>query len=62
MAQTLAPLRFDPAYETIAEDEADTQRGLTETMLAIQRKTHADTGHAYRSVHTKAHGYLRARF
>ena len=62
MAQTLAPLRFDPSYETIAEDEAETQRGLTETMLAIQRKTHADTGHAYRSVHAKAHGYLRARF
>ena len=62
MAHTLAPLRFDPTYETVDADEEETQRGLTEAMLSIQRKTHADTGHAYRSVHAKAHGYLRARF
>ena len=57
-----APLRFQPGFETVPEDEAETERGLTETMLAIQRKTHADTGHAYRAVHAKAHGYLRATF
>ncbi len=44
------------------DDEAKTQRGLTETMLAIQQRTHADTGYAYRAVHAKAHGYLRATF
>ena len=56
------PLRFDPSFETISEDEDETQRGLTEAMLGIQRKTHADTGYAHRAVHAKAHGYLRARF
>ncbi|MCJ2064272.1 catalase family protein [Methylobacterium sp. J-088] len=56
------PLRFDPAIEVIPEDEGETQRALTEAMLAIQRKTHADTGYAHRAVHAKAHGYLRARF
>ncbi|MCJ2025537.1 catalase family protein [Methylobacterium sp. J-067] len=56
------PLRFDPAFETIPEDEGETQRGLTEAMLGIQRKTHTDTGYAHRAVHAKAHGYLRARF
>ena len=56
------PLRFDPSFETIPEDEDETQRGLTEAMLGIQRKTHADTGYAHRAVHAKAHGYLRARF
>ena len=44
------------------DDEVETQRGLTEAMLAIQRKTHADTGYAHRAVHAKAHGYLKARF
>ena len=57
-----SPLRFDPSFETIPPDEAETQRGLTEVMLAIGRKTQADTGHAYRCVHAKAHGYLKARF
>ncbi|MCJ2011000.1 catalase family protein [Methylobacterium sp. J-076] len=56
------PLRFNPSFETVPEDEDETQRGLTEAMLSIQRKTHADTGHAYRAVHAKAHGYLQARF
>ncbi|MCJ2059602.1 catalase family protein [Methylobacterium sp. J-048] len=56
------PLRFNPSFETIPEDEGETQRGLTEAMLGIQRKTHTDTGYAHRAVHAKAHGYLRARF
>ena len=62
MSDARAPLRFDPSFETVPPDEPETQRGLTEAMLAIQRKTHADTGHAYRAVHAKAHGYVRARF
>ena len=62
MHQPAAPLRFDPSFETLPPDEEETQRDLTEAMLSIQRKTHADTGHAYRAVHAKAHGYLRARF
>ena len=62
MSQSIPPLRFDPSFETIPADEAETQRGLTEAMLSIARRTQADTGHAYRCVHAKAHGYLRARF
>ncbi|WP_375382252.1 catalase family protein [uncultured Sphingomonas sp.] len=62
MLQNLAPLRFDPSFEVISPDEDGTQRGLTEAMLSIQRKTHSDEGHAYRAVHAKAHGYVRARF
>ena len=62
MSHSNPPLRFQPSFETFPPDEAETQQGLTETMLSIARKTHADTGHAYRAVHAKAHGYLRARF
>lgn len=62
MPQHLPPLRFHPSFETIPPDEDETQQGLTEAMLAIQRKTHADEGHAYRAVHAKAHGYVRTRF
>ena len=62
MPQDPAPLRFDPSFETIPADEDETQRELTEVMLSIERKTRADTGHAHRAVHAKAHGYLKARF
>lgn len=62
MSQTPQPLRFDPAFEIVPADEQETQRGLTEAMLDIQRKTHVDTGYAHRAVHAKAHGYLKAKF
>lgn len=62
MTQVHAPLRFDPSFETVSLDEEEVQQGLTEAMLSMQRKTHADTGYAYRAVHAKAHGYLKARF
>ena len=62
MAHSSPPLRFHPSFETIPPDEAETQEGLTEAMLSIQRKTHADTGYAHRAVHAKAHGYVRAKF
>ena len=62
MPANAPPLPFNPAFESIPPDEAETDAGLTDAMLAIARKTHADTGHAYRAVHAKAHGYLHARF
>ena len=62
MPHTNPPLRFHPSFETIPLDEAEIQQGLTEAMLSIARRTHADTGHAYRAVHAKAHGYVRAKF
>lgn len=62
MSQTQPPLRFDPAFESVPDDELETQHGLTAAMLDIQRKTHSDTSYAHRAVHAKAHGYLKAKF
>ena len=62
MTQNYPPLRFHPSFETIPSDEDEIQHGLTEAMLSIQRKTHHDEGHAFRAVHAKAHGYLKATF
>ena len=62
MSQLYSPLPFQPAFEEVSPDEEETQRGLTEAMLSIARKTLADTGHAHRAVHAKAHGYLKAKF
>ena len=62
MSQAYSPLLFQPAFEEVASDEAETQSGLTEAMLDIARKTLADTGHAHRAVHAKAHGYLKVVF
>lgn len=56
------PLRFERCFEEISADEPEIQRGLTDAMLNIQRKTMTDTGYAHRAVHAKAHGYLRAKF
>ena len=58
---TQPPIAFDPRFETVPDDEAETQHGLTEAMLAIQQRTFADTGYAHRAVHAKSHGYLKAR-
>jgi hypothetical protein len=54
------PLRYDPAYEIVEEDEAKTIEGLKEALLHISETTFEDTGHALRSVHAKSHGILRA--
>ncbi len=56
---TKPPLRYDPSMEAIAPDEADTIRGLVDTMRSINRKTFEDSGHANRSVHAKAHALLK---
>lgn len=48
---TLHPLPFDPTYEQIPEDEAETTRELVET-------TSKECEHAVRSVHAKGHGLL----
>ena len=62
MSEAHLPLRFQHGFETVPDDEKETQEGLTETMLSISRKTFAEEGHAYRAVHAKAHGYLKAQF
>ena len=61
MAQPFTPIRFQPSFETVPDDEDETQAGLTEEMLSIANKTFADTGHAHRAVHAKAHGYAKAK-
>lgn len=53
------PLRFDPALEQIAEDEAQTQQALMETLLSISETTREHSGLALRSVHAKSHGVLK---
>jgi hypothetical protein len=51
-------LPFDPAFEHIPDDEAQTTQELADTMRSITEKTYADSGHAIRSVHAKSHGLL----
>ena len=55
---TVAPLRYSPAYEHPAPDEAQTLVAINEQMHIIQEKTWADGGKAIRSVHAKSHGLL----
>ena len=56
---TKPPLRFDPSFERIAPDEDETIAAIVETMRRVSAKTLADSGHANRSVHAKAHALLR---
>ncbi|MCY0388698.1 catalase family protein [Robbsia sp. Bb-Pol-6] len=60
MSSTLSirPLPFDPAFEQIPDDEAETTRELVETMHSIIEKTYEDSGHAIRSVHAKSHALI----
>jgi hypothetical protein len=53
------PLPFDPSFERVPDDEAETSRELVEAMREILETTYADYGHAVRSVHAKSHGLLR---
>jgi len=55
---TIAPIPFDPQFERIPDDEAETARGLVDTLRGIIEKTYADYGHAVRSVHAKSHGLI----
>lgn len=57
----LQPLIFQPSFEQIPEDEAETSQGLVEAMHDILETTYQDSGHAVRSVHAKAHGLLHGQ-
>lgn len=52
------PLAYDPIYEVLEQDEAQTQQELINTLLGISEVTFKDSGHATRSVHAKSHGLL----
>ena len=58
LATAVAPIRYQPAFEHPAPDEAKTQASIDEQMRKIQEKTFADGGKAIRSVHAKSHGLL----
>jgi hypothetical protein len=52
----VSPLRFDPSFEKLEEDEAETTREIVKAMRGILEITQIDYGHAVRSVHAKSHG------
>lgn len=54
-----APLRFDPSLEQPADDEAQTERELVETLMSISKTTREHSGQPLRSVHAKGHGVLK---
>ncbi|MCQ2030191.1 catalase family protein [Stutzerimonas zhaodongensis] len=56
---TNTPLPFDPAFEQVPDDEAESISGLIQAMREITETTYADGGHAIRSVHAKSHGLLQ---
>lgn len=56
---SITPLPFDPTYEHVPDDEAETISGLIQAMREITETTFADSGHAIRSVHAKSHGLLQ---
>lgn len=56
-----APLAYSPSFEVPEDDEVQTMHDLMETMHKISAKVHDDEGHAFRSVHAKGHGILRAQ-
>ncbi len=58
LASAVTPLRYSPAYEHPAPDEAQTQAEIDAQMHRIQERTFADGGKALRSVHAKSHGLL----
>jgi len=60
LPHTAEPLRYQPAFESLEDDEAETTRELKEKLHQISEIVHRDEGHAYRSVHAKSHGLLLA--
>ena len=55
---TAAPVAYTPDVEKIEAYEADLITDLTEVILGISRKTHADGHHPLRGVHAKSHALL----
>lgn len=59
VSPAIKPLPFEPSFEQIPDDEAQTSQELAEALHSIMETTLRDNGHANRSVHAKAHGLLR---
>lgn len=52
------PLPYDPAFEIPEEGEAETTKGMLDSLKHISTTTFEHSGHAIRSVHAKSHGLL----
>lgn len=57
----ISPVRYIPALEYQAQDEALLAAEIDETLAGIREKTFEDFRHAIRSVHAKSHGLLIGR-
>ena len=57
-----APVLYSPDLEQPESDEAETSKGLNDTLHEILETTSHDYGHAVRSVHAKSHGLLEGEF
>lgn len=53
------PVEYRPSYEVVGEDEAATTQELLEILHSISTTVSQDEGHAFRSLHAKAHGIVR---
>lgn len=51
-------VKFQPAFEQVSADEAQTTQGLIDVLTKIQNKVYEDSAHAERGVHAKSHGLL----
>lgn len=58
---TPTPLVYDPSYEALEEDEAQTTQALIDSLQEIADTVAGNAGVAFRSVHAKAHGILRGK-
>lgn len=52
------PIYYQPDFEKISADEAETVQGISESMQYILDTTYKDYGHPVRSVHAKGHALL----
>ncbi len=52
------PVRYRADVEQPEQDEAETSRGINDTLRSILETSSKDYGHAVRSVHAKSHGLL----
>jgi Catalase len=57
-AASALPIRYDPSMEQFDGEEAQTTRGLVETITKIQATVYEDTRHASRGVHAKGQGIV----
>jgi hypothetical protein len=57
----ITPVRYNPSFEVLEEEEAKTEQSLVDTLHGISTTTYSDSGHALRSVHAKSHALLRGQ-